>query len=62
MKGWDEEYRDQVINIASNPDLQVAKQDFESCLQEGQGWRVEVVREERQIVVGRFRSSPSLNR
>ncbi|KIJ07932.1 hypothetical protein PAXINDRAFT_102749 [Paxillus involutus ATCC 200175] len=31
MKGWHEEYRDRVINIASNPDLQVAKQDLRAA-------------------------------
>ncbi|KIK82025.1 hypothetical protein PAXRUDRAFT_832450 [Paxillus rubicundulus Ve08.2h10] len=38
IKGWDKERRDQVINIASNPDLQAAKQALRTeCQKDGGG-------------------------
>ncbi|KIJ06969.1 hypothetical protein PAXINDRAFT_103161 [Paxillus involutus ATCC 200175] len=38
MKDWDEEYRDQLINIASNPDLYEAKQNLRAaCKKDGDG-------------------------
>ncbi|KIJ10689.1 hypothetical protein PAXINDRAFT_157560 [Paxillus involutus ATCC 200175] len=38
MQGWDEDYRDQVIDTASNPDLKVAKQDLRAqCKTDGDG-------------------------
>ncbi|KAF8840155.1 hypothetical protein BDN67DRAFT_1011735 [Paxillus ammoniavirescens] len=41
MKDWNEEYRDQVINIASNPDLQVAKKNLRAACKADSDGRLE---------------------